>query len=75
MNQDGPNSRIDRGQQTGDAAAKHDRAEPRFAETHRVVHSVNRKRRMHIPAFEAGIAHAFGRFVKRGGARIFRAIP
>ena len=33
-----------RRQQSGDAAGKHDRAEPRFAEAHRVVHSVNRKR-------------------------------
>ena len=61
-----------RGQQAGNSAAKHHRAEPRLAESHRFIHSVNRKRRMHVPALEAGIAHVLRRFVKRGGARVFR---
>src|SRR5688572_5473459 len=52
----------DHGQQTcgnesGGASDEHWRGEPRFSETHRLVHSVDREGRMHIPTAKAGVPH------------------
>src|SRR5262249_35252427 len=61
-----------RGKESRDSAKQNPATQPRFAEPHRLVHSVNRKRRKHVPSAEASIAHALCGFVKRGGARILR---
>src|SRR2546421_9226592 len=70
-----PELQSDGGEQSGDAAPEDRRAQPRFAETHRRIHPVNREWRMHIPLLESGVAHPFRRFVQGRGARKFRAHP
>jgi hypothetical protein len=47
----------DGSQQTRDATRKHRRAQPRFTKPHRRIHSMNRERRVYIPALESAVPH------------------
>src|SRR5260370_84624 len=57
--------------ESGKTATKDNVSERRFAQTHRLVHSVNRKRRMNIPKPIAPVAHLFCRLVKSSSRRKF----
>src|SRR5260221_11249815 len=56
---------------SGKTAKKDNVAERRFAQTHRLIHSMNRKRRVNIPKPIAFVGHLFCRLVKSGSRRKF----
>src|SRR5438034_10499743 len=47
-------------------------AQPGFSQTHRLVHSMDGKRRVNVPAPEPSIADTLGRFIKSSSARVLR---
>jgi hypothetical protein len=54
--------------QPGDTATEGEPADLRFAEPHRLVHAVDRERRVNVPPAITGVAHLGGRVenVRRG---------
>src|SRR6201981_3985151 len=60
-----------RSKESGQTATKDNVPERRFAQTHRLVHSVNREWRMNIPKPIAFVAHLLSCLVKSGSRRKF----